>query len=425
MKIYETTSADFAQNWQKLVHRNTVSEVPPVVLEILADVEQNGPQAVLAWSARLDGTTYANMDEAIGIPDESWLEGVDKPVLEALTLAAQRIRDYHERQKPRDFSYSDNEGNRMGNRWLAMERVGLYVPGGTAAYPSSVLMNAIPAKVAGVDEIWMVTPPAKMKAEVKAAAFLAGVDKVVGIGGVQAVAMLAMGAGVPRVDIIVGPGNKYVAAAKQQLFGRVAIDMIAGPSEILVLADGSVPAEWVAADLLSQAEHDTAAVCGLLALDEIYVQLVAESLERMAAQTPRREVAMAAVRDNAFAVIVRDRNEMLSLANTYAAEHLELAVREPRDWLDQIRNAGSVFMGAWTPEAVGDYLAGPNHVLPTAGSARFFSALGVDTFMKRCAFTEWTERGLQAHGEAIVALAECEELIAHADSVRIRTRKKS
>lgn len=422
MVLLRTTDADFAAQWRARVARNPVDATDlQIVEQILSEVEREGEAAVLRWSAHFDRSNYASLDAACAVPERSWLDGVNAQLRRALELAADRIREFHSRQKPQDFSYSDAHGNHMGNRWLPMRRAGLYVPGGKAAYPSSVLMNAIPAKVAGVSELVVVTPPGYMKPEVKAAAWLAGVDRVIAVGGVQAIGLLAYGAGTQLpVDVIVGPGNRYVAAAKRKVFGRVQIDMIAGPSEILVLADGSVPAHWIAADLLSQAEHDEAAVCGLVTTDAAYGEAVMAELARRAAATPRRTIAEAAVQRHAFVVLARDRAEMVALSNAYAPEHLELAVQSPEELLTQITEAGSVFVGPWTPEAVGDYVAGPNHVLPTSGSARFFSPLGVDTFMKRSGWTQWNEAGLKAYGSAIVDLAEAEELSAHADSVRVR-----
>lgn len=422
MELLRTTDADFAAKWRGRVQRNPVDAGDlQIVEQILSDVEHTGEEAVLRWSERFDRSSYRSLDEAITVPERGWLDGVTPALRSALELAADRIRDFHSRQKPQDFSYSDAHGNRMGNRWLPMRRAGLYVPGGKAAYPSSVLMNAIPAKVAGVSELVVVTPPGYMKPEVKAAAWLAGVDRVIAVGGVQAIALLAYGAGAQLpVDVIVGPGNRYVAAAKRKVFGRVQIDMIAGPSEILILADGSVPAPWLATDLLSQAEHDEAAVCGLITTNAAYGQTVMDELTRQAAATARRTIVQTAIQTHAFVVVARDRAEMVTLTNEYAPEHLELALHEPENMLAQVTEAGSVFVGPWTPEAVGDYLAGPNHVLPTSGSARFFSPLGVDTFMKRSGWTQWSEAGLRAHGGTIMALAEAEELAAHAQSVRVR-----
>ncbi len=426
MKMLTTTDTGFDALWRELCQRNpTDAEDLAIVDEIMLDVQQNGSQAVLKWSNKFDASRYQQLSDAIMVPDASWLEGVDPELIASLKLAKERIEAYHRRQLPLDFSYQDEQGNTMGSRWSAMQRVGLYVPGGKAAYPSSVLMNALPARIAGVQELVMVTPPGYMKPAVRAAAFLAGVDVVIAVGGIQAVALLTYGAydcaeQFRPVDAIVGPGNRYVAAAKRKAFGRVSIDMIAGPSEVLILADGSVDAEWVAADLLSQVEHDEKAICGVIATDRDYLNAVLKALQKRAATTARSEIALQAIEQHAFGVLTNSRQQMVELSNQYAPEHLELAVENARQMLDDIGAAGSIFVGPWCPEPVGDYLAGPNHVLPTSGSARFFSPLGVDTFMKRTAWTEWTQEGLAFYREHIERLAESEELIAHADSVRVR-----
>lgn len=422
MQVLRTGWADFESNWRHLCARNQIdTSVDIPVSKILASVAEEGAKAVLRWSAEFDETRYTDLSEAIVVPDKSWLAGVDQGTLAALKMATKRINEFHKRQLPKGFEYQDEYGNTMGNRWTAVQRAGLYVPGGKAAYPTSVLMNALPAKVAGVDQLVMVTPPGFMKPEVKAAAFLAGVDQLVMVGGIQAVGLLAYGAGsIEPVDVIVGPGNKFVAAAKRLVYGQVNIDMIAGPSEILVLADGSVPANWVASDLLSQAEHDEDAACGLICDNADYLNEVVECLQQQAEQTPRSGIALASLENAGFAVLAKNKAEMIELSNRFAPEHLELAVSDPQKWMADCRSAGSIFAGAWTPEATGDYISGPNHVLPTAGTARFYSPLGVDTFMKRTGWMQWTPEGVAGLGDAIVSLAESEELTAHADSIRVR-----
>ncbi len=333
------------------------------------------------------------------------------------------MRRFHEHQFAKSWQYAEADGTLLGQRVTPLERVGLYVPGGKAAYPSSVLMNAIPAKVAGVDELVMVsqTPGGEKNALVLAAAALAGVDRVFALGGAQAVAALAYGtATVPRVDKIVGPGNAYVAAAKRLVFGQVGIDMIAGPSEILIIGDGSTPPDWVALDLFSQAEHDEVAQALLLSPSAEYLDAVQASAEALIAQMPRRAVIEASLCARGALVLVRDLDEACALANRIASEHLELSVADPDAWLPKLRNAGAIFLGRWSSEAVGDYCAGPNHVLPTAGTARFSSPLGVYDFQKRSSLISVSREGAATLGRVAATLAEGEGLIAHARSAEAR-----
>ena len=404
--------------------REVSEEVGTVVAEIIDDVRQRGDDAVLDYTKRFDaleltpGTMRVRREEI-----DAARAQCDPGALAALETAAERIRSFHERLKPEDIDYTDDQGVRLGARWTAMESVGLYVPGGTAAYPSSVLMTAIPAKVAGVPRIVMVAPTPRdaVNPLVLAAADLSGIDEIYRIGGAQAVAALAYGTGtIAPVVKIVGPGNAYVAAAKRQVFGLVGIDMIAGPSEILVVADAENDPDWIAADLLSQAEHDEAAQSILITDDEAFAESVCASLERQLADLDRSDIARASWRDNGAVILVQQLQEAVSLVDRIAPEHLALSVADPDALVKNIRNAGAIFLGRYTPEAIGDYVAGPNHVLPTARSARFSSGLGVTDFMKRSTLIACDENSLSAIGPAAVALANAEGLGAHARSVSIR-----
>jgi len=400
---------------------------------IVADVRAGGDAALLEYTARFDGVVAAAMAE-LEVPAadlRSALDAVTPAQRRALEAAAERVRDFHCRQLQacgRGFSYRDAEGTLLGQKVTPLERVGIYVPGGKAAYPSSVLMNAIPAQVAGVGEIIMVAPmPARAGAApernalVLAAAQLAGVQRVFAIGGAQAVAALAYGtASVPRVDKITGPGNAYVAAAKRQVFGTVGIDMIAGPSEILVLADGNTPPEWVAMDLFSQAEHDELAQSILLCPDAAYLDAVAAEIERLLPGMARREVIRASLEGRGALVAVRSMEEACEIADRIAPEHLELSVREPARWEPLLRHAGAIFLGAWTSESLGDYCAGPNHVLPTSGTARFSSPLGVYDFQKRTSLIEVSALGAARLGPIAAELAHGEGLQAHARAAELR-----
>jgi histidinol dehydrogenase len=399
--------------------------VDRAVAAIVADVRERGDAAVLDHTRRLDRVEAASVAdlEIPGPERERALAGLDPAVRDALAAAAARIRSYHERQRAESWSYAEADGTVLGQRVTPLDRVGLYVPGGKAAYPSSVLMNALPAKVAGVGELVMCvpTPDGERNPLVLAAASLAGVDRVFAIGGAQAIAALAYGtATVPAVDKIVGPGNAYVAAAKRRVFGTVGIDMVAGPSEILVICDGSTDPDWIAMDLFSQAEHDEVAQAILLAPDAGFIDRVAASIDRQLATMPRREVIRAALANRGALILVRDLEEACEIANRIAPEHLELSVVEPDKWLDRIRHAGAIFVGRYSSEAIGDYCAGPNHVLPTSRTARFSSPLGVYDFQKRSSIVNVSRAGARSLGRIAAALAQGEGLPAHARSAELR-----
>ncbi len=392
---------------------------------ILADVRSRGDEALLEYTRRFDRLTADSMAElTIPVGDlRAALEALPAARRAALETAAERIRRYHERQRTASWEYREEDGTRLGQLITPLERVGIYVPGGKAAYPSTVLMNAIPAKVAGVSEIVMVvpTPDGVRNPLVLAAAAVAGVDRVFAIGGAQAIGALTFGTrSVPRVDKIVGPGNRFVAAAKRQVFGRVGIDMVAGPSEILVIADGSSPPDWVAMDLFSQAEHDELAQSILLCPSAPYLDEVAAAMARLLPTMPRRDVITASLEGRGAFVLVRDLAEACTVANRVAPEHLELSVASPNEWLPAIRHAGAVFVGRFSSEALGDYCAGPNHVLPTSGTARFSSPLGVYDFQKRTSLVDVSEAGARVLGAVAGEIADGEGLFAHAASARMR-----
>lgn len=394
----------------------------PLVTQILEDVRRRGDEALMYWTTKLDKVTL-RPDWLAVVPDPGCLERVEPELLAALQLAAGRIRAYHERFVPASWVEETEPGVRLGSRVSALDRVGIYVPGGKASYPSSVLMCAVPAKVAGVREVVMVTPPRgrHIPLVLEAAAVIAGVDRIFMVGGAQAIAALAFGTErIPRVDKIVGPGNRYVAEAKRQVYGLVDIDSVAGPSEVCVIADGSAPAAWVAADLLAQAEHDEAAAVLLLVTDRAYGEAVLAAIPGLLADNPRKGIAEVSLAQHGLCVVCADLDEAAALADRYAPEHLELVVREPDALLAKIRHAGAAFLGTHTPEAVGDYLAGPNHVLPTQGTARFFSPLGIEDFVKRTSVIEFGPVAIDRYGDAVARLADEEGLYAHAQSVRIR-----
>jgi histidinol dehydrogenase len=399
--------------------------VDAAVAKIVADVRLRGDAALLDYTAQFDRLPAPSV-AALEIPAAELaaaFAGLPEQQRDALQAAAARIRSFHERQPITSWTYRDDTGCELGQQVTALDRVGIYVPGGKAAYPSSVLMNAIPARVAGVGEIIMVvpTPDGVRNALVLAAAHVAGVGRVFTIGGAQAVAALAYGtATIAPVDKIVGPGNAYVAAAKRRVFGRVGIDMIAGPSEILVVADAANDPSWIAADLLSQAEHDTAAQSILIANAPPFADAVAAAVERMLAELPRRAIAGESWRRHGAIIVVRDFVEAVPLIDRLAPEHCELALEDADALAAQIRNAGALFLGRYTPEAVGDYVGGPNHVLPTARSARFSSGLGVLDFLKRTSLLACDAAALAAIGPAAVTLARAEGLDAHAESVAVR-----
>lgn len=411
-------------NSELFARKDIVADVAEPVRAIVQDVAQNGDAALRAYEKRFDRADLT----ALEVSPAEWdaaMDAVEPEFLQILQEAASNIRRYHEKQVRASYVVNEQPGVLLGQRILPIEKVGVYVPGGTAAYPSTVLMDTIPAKLAGCGEIVMVTPPApdgSIRPAILAAARIAGVDRVFRLGGAQAIAALAYGTeSVPRVDKIVGPGNAYVAEAKKQVFGRVAIDMVAGPSEILVVADGTCDPVFVAADLLSQAEHDRLATAVLVTDSAAFAQAVAGELERQIPLLPRAEIARASI-DGSGKIIVaeNDLKKAIEIANELAPEHLELCVDNPFDYLDQIRCAGSVFLGKNCPEALGDYFAGPNHTLPTCGTARFSSALSVDDFVKKSQFTYYTADALRAVSGKIAAFAMQEGLQAHAKSVTIR-----
>jgi len=430
-----TRDADFDARLARLTAFDAAQDetVDAIVAEILAAVKRRGDAAVLEYTARFDGVAAGALAE-LELPRELLERARDRlPAAEreALEQAASRVRRYHERQLAQSWQYSEADGTVLGQKVTPLDRVGLYVPGGKAAYPSSVLMNALPAKVAGVAELVMVVPtPRGEKSElVMAAAAIAGVDRVFTIGGAQAVGALAYGTEtIAQVDKIVGPGNAYVAAAKRRVFGVVGIDMVAGPSEILVICDGAAPianyADWIAMDLFSQAEHDEVAQAMLICPDAAFIEAVAASIERLLPQMPRRKVIAASLNARGALIEARNLEEACAIANRIAPEHLELAVAEPDKLLDRIRHAGAIFMGRYSSEAIGDYCAGPNHVLPTSRSARFSSPLGVYDFQKRSSLIQVSRAGAQTLGRIAVTLAEGEGLTAHARSAGYRIDPK-
>ena len=406
--------------------------IDAAVVKILAAVKDKGDEAVLGFTKQFDRLNVTSVAD-LEIPRkdlERAYQSLSAEQKSALDIAAQRVRSYHEKQKIEagchSWEYEERDGTRLGQKVTPLDRVGIYVPGGKAAYPSSVLMNAIPAKVAGVAEVIMVvpTPDGARNTLVLAAAFLAGVDRVFTIGGAQAVGALAYGTKtIPSVDKIVGPGNAYVAAAKRRVFGIVGIDMIAGPSEILVLCDGSTDSDWVAMDLFSQAEHDEQAQSILLCPDATYIDKVQESINKLLPEMLRAKVIEASLSNRALLIQVKDMSEACEIANAIAAEHLEICAADPRQWADQIRHAGAIFMGNYTSESLGDYCAGPNHVLPTARTARFSSPLGVYDFIKRSSMIEVSEAGAQSLGAVASTLAHGEGLQAHARAAEMRLKK--
>src|SRR6266498_3215222 len=426
----DASAPDFAERFQTFLRakRETAEDVEATVRAILADVAQRGDAALIELSRKFDGVDL----EALGLrvdPDEIEAAGAacECQALDALKFARDRIEAYHRRQLPKDERFTDALGVELGWRWSAIESVGLYVPGGTAAYPSSVLMNAVPARVAGVPRVVMVvpSPDGKLNPLVLAAARLGGVSEIYRVGGAQAVAALAYGtATIAPVAKIVGPGNAYVAAAKRQVFGKVGIDMIAGPSEVLVIADDTGNAGWIAADLLAQAEHDASAQSILITDSAALANDVARAVESQLATLPRADIARASWNDFGAIIMVRQLDEGVELANAIAAEHLEIMTADAEGLSAKVRNAGAIFLGPHTPEAIGDYVGGSNHVLPTARSARFSSGLGVLDFMKRTSILKCGPDQLRALGPAAIALGEAEGLDAHARSVAMRFNPK-
>lgn len=422
----DAADADFETSLTALLSekRENGADVVATVHSIIEDVRSRGDAALIDYSARFDHVDLTA--ETLRLSDEA-LSGAhafcSREALDALDLAARRIENYHTRQLPKNAFYQDETGARLGWRWTALDSVGLYVPGGTAAYPSSVLMNAIPARVAGVKRIVMVTPASggKINPLVLEAAHRAGVSEIYRVGGAQAVAALAYGtATIACVDKIVGPGNAFVAAAKREVFGQVGIDSIAGPSEILVIADAANKPEWIAADLLSQAEHDASAQSILITNDANFAHAVENAVAAQLATLPRREISEASWHNNSAIILVSDLTQGADIVNRVAPEHLEIATREPEALLTQIRHAGAIFLGRYTPEAMGDYIAGPNHVLPTARTARFASGLSVLDFLKRSTLLSVSPEALSVLGRPAMTLAEGEGLDAHARSIGIR-----
>jgi len=430
MRQLSTMDADFARKFARVIddRRETDANVAGVVQDILRTVRSGGDKALVQYTQRFDGYSLVDDGDWVITKDacKAAYDNLESDQREALELAASRIRAYHEAQLPNNRDYTDEAGARLGAVWRAVDAAGLYVPGGRAAYPSSLLMNAIPARVAGVERLVVVTPTPKGNSNplVLAAAHIAGVDEIWRIGGAQAVGALAYGTDrIKPVDVIVGPGNAYVAEAKRQLYGVIGIDMVAGPSEILVVADGKNDPDWIAADLLSQAEHDPTSQSVLITDDASFAALVADCIDVQISQLSTQKTARTSWDDHGVIIEVNDlQTEAPDLINALAAEHLELAIDEPEAMMEKVRHAGSIFLGRMTPEAVGDYVAGPNHVLPTGRRARFSSGLSVLDFMKRTSFIQLDEASFNAIGPAAATLAHAEGLPAHAKSVELRLK---
>ncbi|GAA6144567.1 histidinol dehydrogenase [Thalassolituus maritimus] len=429
IRRYRSDQSDFAAQMDELLAWEAVSDtgVQEAVTNIVNDVRQRGDAALIEYTNKFDRTQAATMAD-LELSQEQLqaaLDGLDDKQRDALVIAAQRVRDYHEKQKQDSWQYTEADGTVLGQKVTPMDRVGIYVPGGKAAYPSSVLMNAIPAHVAGVSEIIMVvpTPDGQLNQLVLAAAAAAGVSRVFTVGGAQAVAALAYGTEtVPGVDKIVGPGNIFVATAKRMVFGQVGIDMIAGPSEILVVCDGDTNPDWIAMDLFSQAEHDEDAQSILVAMDETFLDQVQASIEKLLPTMEREEIIRKSLSDRGAMILASDKEDALNLINRIAPEHLELSVEDPDSWVPGIRHAGAIFMGRYTAEALGDYCAGPNHVLPTSGTARFSSPLGVYDFQKRSSLVKFSADGASEMGKVASVLARGEFLTAHARSAEYRIK---
>jgi histidinol dehydrogenase len=427
-----TADSQFEAQFKARLHWSADADaaIEQRVADILADVQQRGDAAVLEYTARFDGLSVPDMQalELTQAELKAAFDAIPAKQRDALQAAARRVRSYHEAQKKscgESWSYRDEDGTLLGQKVTPLDRVGIYVPGGKAAYPSSVLMNAIPAHVAGVGEIIMVVPTPKGEKNllVLAAAYVAGVTRAFTIGGAQAVAALAYGTTtIPAVHKITGPGNAYVAAAKRRVFGTVGIDMIAGPSEILVLADGSTPPDWVAMDLFSQAEHDELAQSILLCPDAAYLDLVQASIDRLLPEMPRAEIIAKSLTGRGALILTRNMEEACEISNRIAPEHLEVSSREHQRWEPLLKHAGAIFLGAYTSESLGDYCAGPNHVLPTSGTARFSSPLGVYDFQKRSSLIEVSEAGAQVLGVIAAELAYGEGLQAHARAAEMRLK---
>jgi histidinol dehydrogenase len=426
-----TSDSDFQERLEALLAWESVSDgaVNNTVNDIIANIRSRGDEALLEYTNRFDGwqaDSASDLEIPLARLQQAW-DSIPEDQRQALEHAAERVRIYHERQKIESWSYTETDGTMLGQQVTPLDRVGLYVPGGKAAYPSSVLMNALPAKVAGVNELIMVvpTPGGELNELVLAAAHICGVDRVFAVGGAQAVAALAYGTElVPPVDKVVGPGNIYVATAKRAVFGQVGIDMVAGPSEILVVCDGNTDPDWVAMDLFSQAEHDEDAQSILVCPDAGFLARVRESIDRLLPTMEREPIIATALRDRGALIACRDMDEACEVANTIAPEHLELSVDDPVAMLDKIRHAGAIFMGRYTSEPLGDYCAGPNHVLPTSRTARFSSPLGVYDFQKRSSLIMVSEQGAATLGRTASVLARGEGLTAHARSAEYRFEEK-
>lgn len=426
-EILFTHEPDFFASLQKRISYQNISDsnIQTTVSTILKSVQQEGDRALLRYTQTFDHHPATHISELCLNKDSliSHFNRLDPQLQQALLTARDRIITYHERQLPRDDFYEDSLGIKLGNRWNALSSVGLYVPGGRASYPSSVLMNALPAKVAGVQRLIMVVPApqGQLSSTIMGAAYVAGIEEIYTIGGAQAIAALTFGtATIPKVQKIVGPGNAFVAEAKRQVFGMVGIDMIAGPSEILVIADQKNPPEWIAADLLSQAEHDPEARAILLTQDLDYAKEVMAAVERLLSSLPRGAIAKESWEKKGLVIIAPEESLLLQTANLIAAEHVVLAVDHPESLASQIHNAGALFLGRYSPEAIGDYTAGPSHVLPTSGTAAFSSGLSVYDFIKRTSMIHCSKEGFEAIASPTITLAEAEGLEAHALSVRVR-----
>ena len=425
----DQSKSEFASQFAQLLarKRDTTADIGDVVAKIVADVVARGDDALYELTRRFDRFELNAANLRVTAKDIAEAKSVvPEATMKALRFAAERIETFHQRQRPKNDLYTDDKGVTLGLRWTPVDAAGLYVPGGLAAYPSSVLMNAIPARIAGVERMAAVTPApdGKLNPLVLAAADLAGVTEIYRIGGAQAIAALAFGTkSIPAVDKIVGPGNAYVAAAKRRIFGHVGIDSIAGPSEVLIVADETNDPAWIAADLLAQAEHDEAAQSILITGDEAFARAVAAEVERQLAALPRAAVARASWHTHGAIILVEDLSAAPALADRIAPEHLQICLADPNPIADRVRHAGAIFLGAHTPEAIGDYVGGPNHVLPTSRAARFSSGLGVVDFMKRTTILGCSREALAALGESAAALADAEGLDAHARSIRIRLNK--
>ena len=429
MKIFSTKEKGFIKALDAILKRgeSDTSEAEEAVKAIIDDIRKHGDKALLKYTERFDKVRFANMRDALCTRQEieRALKNIPKRDSDIIKLAAKRIRAFHKKQLPKSWFFKEKNGTLLGQRVTPLERVGIYVPGGKAVYPSTVLMNAIPAKVAGVKEIMMATPPSKngINSYVLAAAKIAGVDKIYKVGGAQAVAAMAYGTeSIPKVDKIVGPGNIYVATAKRLVFGVVDIDMVAGPSEILIINDGTGAPSWIAADLLSQAEHDELASGILLTTSTKMAEAVAREVEKQLRELKREAIARVSIERYGAIIITKNLAEAADIANRIAPEHLELFVKKPFELLKKIKNAGAIFLGPNTPEPIGDYMAGPNHTLPTGGTARFSSPLGTEDFIKRSNVLSFSKKGVEKLGKSVVRFTEMEGLGAHGRSVVIRIR---